>query len=528
MDSGKRKILYAVFSVVFVFCLALASITYAASAEESAAPQAVTLTMDETASIRSGAADGHYGIMFSVRTDKSLYDGIAESVGEEDGRIYQSAYIGMIIAPSDWVDYDDGEGGDYGITADNLFGTSAKYYFVCGEERIGDGYVELGGKEVPFGSASVIYDGEQAVFRLAIADIQTKNLAEEFVAVGYARLIAADGTETVIFSGNRAARSATYVAQLALDSGNAEDEEWIIENYIDAAAETDTSYNTEYRFADTKLNPVVKENVTGKISRTYSVPEFEGYVFDSDNPENVIPEQIYANDKTPDVIICYDRIGTPISTAEDLEILKTATDGYYYLTNDITYTSTAWTKGSVRFSGVLDGNGYKLTIKLQDGNALFNQFNGTVKNLYMVANPARQGTIAYFAITGATLDNVFIWLSDWGGATYAGAVFYENNNQRVYLNDVFVKVSTNRTSSGYGFINGYTQTRSSVICNNAFYVTNNLNPTGLRANYINDAESTWNVLSGTYKTFAAIGDITEEDGNGMSAFIKECYESRLS
>ena len=89
-------------------------------------------------------------------------------------------------------------------------------------------------------------------------------------------------------------------------------------------------------------------------------------------------------------------------------------------------------------------------------------------------------------------------------------------------------MSTNRTSSGYGFINGYTQTGSSVICNNAFFVTNNLNPTGLRANYINDAESTWNVLSGTYKTFAAIGDITEEDGNGMSAFIKECYESRLS
>lgn len=66
-----------------------------------------------------------------------------------------------------------------------------------------------------------------------------------------------------------------------------------------------------------------------------------------------------------------------IAINSESELLAMTPNGNYYLNKDITVTATY----SSCFSGVLDGNGKKITIGNSGIRSVFAQVSGTVKNL---------------------------------------------------------------------------------------------------------------------------------------------------
>ena len=129
---------------------------------------------------------------------------------------------------------------------------------------------------------------------------------------------------------------------------------------------------------------------------------------------------------------------TAIRTPADLAAINGS--GNYILMEDIDVSGTEWTP-IASFSGVLDGNGHKITGL---NNTLFNNFNGTARNLETVSElPA--ATYNFFAntLTGANIyiENCNITGHQNGQNATSVSTFGQVYNCGLHITDTYINVS---------------------------------------------------------------------------------------
>ena len=152
--------------------------------------------------------------------------------------------------------------------------------------------------------------------------------------------------------------------------------------------------------------------------------------------------------------------GTAITNAAEFAAMTS--DGKYYLANDITITSSYVNS----FTGTFDGNGKTVTTTV----ALFNSFNGTVKNLTgegdVAAVSGNNGAVAASSSTGkATFENIYNKANVLGGQYCAGIVGYVAYGSADFTIEI-VNCRNDGTISGrkhIGGMVGYSEGRNMYI-----------------------------------------------------------------
>ena len=120
------------------------------------------------------------------------------------------------------------------------------------------------------------------------------------------------------------------------------------------------------------------------------------------------------NDKFGYVIDNVEVLDLLIKSSTDVELMRSATNGYFELANDINLKGKKFEAVSSTFSGTLDGKGFKLiapTFSSVQNNGLFYTFSGVIKNLVITdAILGGQGGVICTTIgsNNAKIDNVYI------------------------------------------------------------------------------------------------------------------------
>ncbi len=144
-------------------------------------------------------------------------------------------------------------------------------------------------------------------------------------------------------------------------------------------------------------------------------------------------------------------------TEDNIDVLLTATDGIYILTEDIDMKQKAWDP-SVQFAGTLDGNGHKIINfkSPQNSDGLFYQTGAgaTIKNLtvHMTTNGLRGGLIGQ--VKGATkVENVnIICDSLYNDGTYPGGTIANVIQGQLTVKDTNIVI---KAVSGAGTLGGF-------------------------------------------------------------------------
>ena len=157
--------------------------------------------------------------------------------------------------------------------------------------------------------------------------------------------------------------------------------------------------------------------------------------------------------------------GSPIGTVAEFLAMKP--DGDYYLTQDLDFSGTTYTRNvyTQTFSGTLDGNGHKLTgvtVKgtNSDAGIFGNSFNGTLKNLSIgsedasvsVSSTGSGYSVAVVAATmtgGATFDNVKIYANVKGDGKTAGFTCYMVSGKITITNCAVYGSVTGNPAAGF-------------------------------------------------------------------------------
>ncbi len=191
-------------------------------------------------------------------------------------------------------------------------------------------------------------------------------------------------------------------------------------------------------------------------------------------------------------------------TEDNIDVLLTATDGYYALTEDIDMKQKAWDP-SVQFAGTLDGNGHKIINfkSPQNSDGLFYQTGAgaTIKNLYvhMTTNGLRGGLIGQ--VMGATkVENVdIICDSLYNDEKYPGGTIANVIQGELTVKDanIVVKAVSGVNTLG-GFIAAAESSNKNVIVSNVVCY----NPSGNATTPYNPS----NVAYGTYGTDGALAE----------------------
>ncbi len=120
------------------------------------------------------------------------------------------------------------------------------------------------------------------------------------------------------------------------------------------------------------------------------------------------------NDKYGYIIDDVEVLDLLIKSSKDIDIMRSATTGYFELANDINLKGKNLAATSETFSGTLDGKGYKLiapTFSSGANNGLFYTFSGVIKNLIITdAILNGQGGVICNTVgsANAKIDNVYI------------------------------------------------------------------------------------------------------------------------
>lgn len=183
--------------------------------------------------------------------------------------------------------------------------------------------------------------------------------------------------------------------------------------YIDLTGTRVVTDKYSHAFSSASSN-VYKENTTIPVTLSELVDEISSKTVK------------YAYEKT-----LYSILGVnTISTEDEFLEVRTKTSGYYILTKDINLTNVSMPSVGTTFTGVLNGNGFKVTgMKLTATNqtiayaGFFRSLAGTVKNIAFVDAilGANGGLICSQLNVDATLDNVYI-SGDLANCTYSGAI----------------------------------------------------------------------------------------------------------
>ena len=134
---------------------------------------------------------------------------------------------------------------------------------------------------------------------------------------------------------------------------------------------------------------------------------------------------------------------------QNIDVLLTATNGYYMLTEDIDMTGKTWVSNA-NFTGTLNGKGYmisNLDLSATGATALFKNGQGTVKNLELGVNSITDGKSAIFeTVTGATtLSNVVVNVGNL--KTSDSGVIAKTVNGALSLNNILVFAANEELSA---------------------------------------------------------------------------------
>ena len=352
MKQKQRILTASILSVLSVACLAGGFggvVASAGTAEETPTPviDTISFKMKEGAGARYNldlTGDDRYefgGLRF-----------IAE-ISPEDITKLENAYTdinyGVVIAPLDCVKLAP-------LTAENLFGESAKYYWTD-DNQIAEGEEIQANKKQIIHHKSLLSDDEESSNKVvmgAIVDILPDNLTREFVGVAY--IAYKDGTaqkyEMAEYYGgdvDNNTRSVAYVAQCASeDTTDSTLSGWLTDSYVTPVTATEASYSIEYYFEQPDGSFVADESLTEtKTGLTVAdgvsteAKAAEGlYVFDESNENNKLSGSVYANDRL--VLKSYYAYDWDKITVTETEYLQEATaNGAFDLTALIPDGSTS-------------------------------------------------------------------------------------------------------------------------------------------------------------------------------------------
>lgn len=187
--------------------------------------------------------------------------------------------------------------------------------------------------------------------------------------------------------------------------------------------------------------------------------------------------------------------GTPISTpAELIQLFQTGGNGIYWLANDLDMTNISFAGSKVEFSGVLDGNGmrisnYHVTASGNKTAAFFGKLmpgakikNLTIMNSSIVVPGEGAGFIATYGYGGTTFENLSFVNVDvtQTSSSYAGILFADNQNNTdsetpIEISNILIlNNSNNKVSAGQfgGALIGYLRSKTNINIENVYIQTN--------------------------------------------------------
>ena len=274
--------------------LCAAGTVYGVKAEENASvtPETAGLEMTAGASVRMAESKELTGIRWAVTMPADTYNAL-ESSAE-----YTKVSYGILIAPYAYHKATP-------LTAASVFGAGGKKVYDWADE---DGVYEESYTQIINLETEQLYtsetDAQNVHFYGSIVDILEKNLAGDFIGIGYIGYTPAEGETSYVFAAeNDNARSAAYVAQKAIEDTSAvapseEKKAWLQENYVDPVKTVDTTVTVKHLTADgEKLQADTSKNfkIDSVINSADCAEEIDGYVVDaSKNAEY----KVYASGKT--------------------------------------------------------------------------------------------------------------------------------------------------------------------------------------------------------------------------------------
>ena len=279
MNIMKRSV---VFLLLGFACASLcaAGTVYGVKAEENASvtPETAGLEMTAGASVRMAESKELTGIRWAVTMPADTYNAL-ESSAE-----YTEVSYGILIAPYAYHKATP-------LTAASVFGAGGEKVYGWADE---DGVYEESYTQIINLETEQLYtsetDAENVHFYGSIVDILEKNLAGDFIGIGYIGYTTAEGETSYVFAAeNDNARSAAYVAQKAIEDTSAvapseEKKAWLQENYVDPVKTVDTTVTVKHLTADgEELQADTSKNfkIDSVINSADCAEAIDGYVVDA-------------------------------------------------------------------------------------------------------------------------------------------------------------------------------------------------------------------------------------------------------
>ena len=346
--SRNKKVCLATFLVAAfaLFGAGVATIdSVGASAENVVTAESVGLVMDKGAGVRLGTADGNNGIRFVLTMNKTEYSSLMEKVGTEENDLYSEISFGMIITKASYVS-DEKE-----LTVANLFSNEAVFEWKPSDAsedwKVSEGKTLVVNQTFGYLGTSEDYANDYVGFA-SLVEVQEYNLTQEFVARGYMKYTAKDGSINYRMADyyedarTNNVRSMTYVAQKA-----AEDPEMsayvstlnsLYINHSAVQAQTvDVTVNHHKVDVHGEEISVTPEILTGKtIGATITATPLteEGWIYDE--TKSTVSGVAYANNKTvldlyynqdPATVYDWYQVGTTAAATNTLALDEIVTGG---------------------------------------------------------------------------------------------------------------------------------------------------------------------------------------------------------
>ena len=304
-----------------------------------------------------------------------------------------------------------------------------------------------------------------------------------------------------------------FVTNNVLPTGLREDTNWGIGNVSELTTQTTTPYTAYDKYFSEESTYTLVDYTTGLTDahKENFSDEFKALFKKSDN-------KVY------------------ISTLDDFELLKTATNGTYVLENDIDMSTYGNWESEVKFTGVLDGQGH--VIKNLKTSGLFKDFAGTIMNVGFIDASyigSNNGIIAdripNFA--NAVVSNVIITgVVVPENATYTGVIArHLQEAAKITLENVLIEVEgVVFNGVAFGFSNYLAGYEHKITAKNCYFVSNDMTlltaRTGAFWNSDNWGENYSNLLSTDSVCHYIDIDtgLTETDKQGFTTTMKSLYD----
>ena len=359
---------------------------------------------------------------------------------------------------------------DYWNTLQESYGQTATYTF--------SSVLTANGKsqQKDFGSGSFTFEDGLKSFYTAVVytDLTPEELAEltalEFSAQTYLTVANGTTTEVIAAYGETGSRSMEVVANAAwLDETGEHHQSTLLENYFTVGGSTEEvkggfTADGGVLTADCVKDAQKVDVYYGTQKLAHTVTEdgvsFSGISTDGLTVGNELCLSVFADGKVYRSNAVY---ATALIKQDNIEMLLTATDGYYVLAEDIDLANVEW-HPTATFKGTFNGLEHTVSnLKSSDTakySGLFYILEGaTIENLAIVnhvSELAQYGVIAAQGKNNVRIENVFVdsdKTPETGTTAFCG-LFRTYSASTIILKNVVVNIPE-ATGPAFGFIAGY-------------------------------------------------------------------------